>query len=105
MKNNRHLLHSVVRAPDTIVGYHGCRRSVAERLLNGEPFRLSNNDYDWLGGGAYFGSMLLPVHGNGRAAVLVLKPQFYKLRSIWVIVSTYWMLSTSLACKMLTVTC
>jgi len=27
---------------------------VGERLLAGEPFRPSNNDYDWLGPGVYF---------------------------------------------------
>lgn len=37
-----------------ILGYHGCDKSVAERLLKGEPFRKSENDYDWLGPGVYF---------------------------------------------------
>ena len=37
-----------------ILAYHGCDRSVAERLLNNKTFRLSENDYDWLGSGAYF---------------------------------------------------
>ncbi len=35
-------------------GYHGCDRSVAERLLKNESFTLSQNDYDWLGEGIYF---------------------------------------------------
>ncbi|MGO8669981.1 MAG: hypothetical protein ACLQVD_01210 [Capsulimonadaceae bacterium] len=43
-----------VRAPVSITGYHGCEASVATRLLDGEPFRLSTNDYDWLGSGVYF---------------------------------------------------
>lgn len=43
-----------IRAPASIVGYHGCQASIATRLLNGEPFRVSENDYDWLGSGAYF---------------------------------------------------
>jgi hypothetical protein len=42
------------RAPQSIIGYHGCHADVAERLLRGEPFHLSQNDYDWLGSGAYF---------------------------------------------------
>lgn len=37
-----------------VLAYHGCERSVGERLLNNEPFRLSQNDYDWLGEGIYF---------------------------------------------------
>ena len=37
-----------------VLGYHGCDRSVADRLIVGDPFRKSQNDYDWLGGGIYF---------------------------------------------------
>jgi hypothetical protein len=37
-----------------VLGYHGCDEAVAERLLGGEPFKKSQNDYDWLGWGAYF---------------------------------------------------
>ncbi len=37
-----------------VLGYHGCTRPVAERLLAGEPFQPSQNDYDWLGPGIYF---------------------------------------------------
>jgi hypothetical protein len=41
-------------ASSFILAYHGCDRSVAERLLNNKTFRLSENDYDWLGSGVYF---------------------------------------------------
>ena len=37
-----------------VLGYHGCDRTVGESLLKGNPFRPSNNDYDWLGPGIYF---------------------------------------------------
>ncbi|HEY0093198.1 MAG TPA: hypothetical protein VGB96_02685, partial [Archangium sp.] len=37
-----------------VVAYHGCDAAVAERLLQGEPFKPSANDYDWLGAGIYF---------------------------------------------------
>ncbi|MCK6513342.1 hypothetical protein L6R29_25715 [Myxococcota bacterium] len=38
-----------------IVGYHGCEKSVAERvLMEGEELRPSQNTYDWLGKGVYF---------------------------------------------------
>jgi hypothetical protein len=37
-----------------ILGYHWCDRSVGQWLLKGEPFRPSNNEYDWLGPGIYF---------------------------------------------------
>ncbi len=37
-----------------ILGYHGCDQKVAEKLLSGEPFQPSQNEYDWLGSGIYF---------------------------------------------------
>jgi hypothetical protein len=37
-----------------ILGYHGCDAKVAKKLIEGEPFRKSENDYDWLGPGIYF---------------------------------------------------
>jgi len=37
-----------------VLGYHGCDREVAEKLVAGEPFEPSDNDYDWLGHGIYF---------------------------------------------------
>ncbi len=37
-----------------ILAYHGCDRSVAERLLKNKPFKVSQNEYDWLGSGVYF---------------------------------------------------
>lgn len=37
-----------------ILGYHGCRRLVGEKLLAGVAFEPSENVYDWLGPGIYF---------------------------------------------------
>ena len=37
-----------------ITGYHGCDAKVAQRVLDGEAFQPSENDYDWLGKGVYF---------------------------------------------------
>jgi len=37
-----------------VLGYHGCSRGTGERLLLNEPFRPSENAYDWLGSGIYF---------------------------------------------------
>src|SRR4051812_18420620 len=37
-----------------VLAYHGCDVAIAERLLAGEPFHRSENDYDWLGAGGYF---------------------------------------------------
>jgi hypothetical protein len=34
-----------------VLGYHGCDAEIAEKLLRGEPFEQSQNDYDWLGHG------------------------------------------------------
>jgi hypothetical protein len=41
-------------ATSFILGYHGCDAKVAKHLIEGEPFRKSENDYDWLGPGIYF---------------------------------------------------
>ena len=43
-----------MRHDRVVLAYHGCDAAVAERLLAGEPFRKSENDYDWLGAGVYF---------------------------------------------------
>jgi len=41
--------------PFQITGFHSCDKEVGLRILNGnEPIKPSNNDWDWLGGGAYF---------------------------------------------------
>ena len=45
-----------------IHGYHGCDLRVATALLEGEKFKASENDYDWLGKGVYFWE-----HGPDRA--------------------------------------
>ena len=37
-----------------VIGYHACRREIADRLLDGDPFHPSRNDWDWLGSGVYF---------------------------------------------------
>ena len=37
-----------------VIAYHGCDARVADRLIAGEPFRKSSNDFDWLGEGVYF---------------------------------------------------
>jgi hypothetical protein len=41
-------------ASSFVLGYHGCDRKVAERVLSGAAFRPSQNDFDWLGHGVYF---------------------------------------------------
>ena len=43
-----------VKYDRTIIAYHGCDASTAERVLSGDPFKPSENDYDWLGPGIYF---------------------------------------------------
>lgn len=37
-----------------VLGYHGCRKSVADQLVAGGEFMMSQNAYDWLGEGIYF---------------------------------------------------
>jgi hypothetical protein len=41
-------------AASFVLDYHGCDKAVGERILTGQPFKQSNNDYDWLGPGIYF---------------------------------------------------
>jgi hypothetical protein len=40
--------------PGLVLGFHGCSGETAERLLSGDDFEQSNEDYDWLGPGTYF---------------------------------------------------
>ena len=41
--------------PHFVLGFHGCDRDVAERVLAGKDnLKHSENDYDWLGHGIYF---------------------------------------------------
>jgi hypothetical protein len=50
----------------TILGYHGCTKEFADRLLGGKlsvkKWRMSRNRHDWLGEGIYFWE-----HSPGRA--------------------------------------
>ncbi|ADU11795.1 hypothetical protein [Asticcacaulis excentricus] len=42
-------------ATSFVLGYHGCRREVAARIIaGGLDLDHSDKDYDWLGSGAYF---------------------------------------------------
>lgn len=45
-----------MRRPTWVLGYHGCEREVAEKVLgqNKEHLQLSKNTWDWLGSGIYF---------------------------------------------------
>lgn len=36
------------------IGFHGCDKSVGEKILFGDSLKPSQNDYDWLGHGVYF---------------------------------------------------
>jgi len=41
--------------PAFILGFHGCDKAVAEKILRGkDSLRPSSNIYDWLGNGIYF---------------------------------------------------
>ena len=41
--------------PGLVLCYHGCDRSIAEKVLTGkDTLSLSTNPYDWLGHGIYF---------------------------------------------------
>lgn len=40
--------------PKIVYGFHGCDTSVKEKILSGEHWVQSINNYDWLGHGIYF---------------------------------------------------
>lgn len=41
--------------PNLILGFHGCDKTIAKKVLDGEEdLLLSENSYDWLGKGVYF---------------------------------------------------
>ena len=44
-----------MRRPAWVLGYHGCDEKIGESILRGNrELRASSNQFDWLGGGAYF---------------------------------------------------
>lgn len=44
------------RRSGLILGFHGCDKSIRDKVINESGFMLkkSENDYDWLGHGIYF---------------------------------------------------
>lgn len=43
------------RRSNLVIGFHGCDKSIADKVLSGEEDLIaSTNDYDWLGNGIYF---------------------------------------------------
>ena len=53
-------------APILAFGFHGCRKSVADKVLcDHEDIRDSINDCDWLGRGNIFGKQIQIVPTNG----------------------------------------
>ena len=43
-----------VSTPRSVIGYHGCTRETAAKILDENRFVPSTNTYDWLGEGIYF---------------------------------------------------
>jgi hypothetical protein len=51
-----------------VVGYHGCDLDVATKLLTHElDIAPSENEYDWLGRGAYFGLTVRGAELSGQS--------------------------------------
>jgi hypothetical protein len=57
-----------------VLGYHGCDAAIAERVLAGEAFTPSTNEYDWLGHGIYFWEAN-PKRGLEFAKILSKRPR------------------------------
>lgn len=47
-------MNPIIDHPRLVVGYHGCDRSTADRVLRGGALTPSQNPWDWLGHGIYF---------------------------------------------------
>jgi hypothetical protein len=45
---------SPIKAPELVIGYHGCSRPAARQILANQRFLPSTKEYDWLGEGCYF---------------------------------------------------
>lgn len=46
---------TITRKLSPVIGFHGCDRSIAEKVLAGNShLNASENTYDWLGSGIYF---------------------------------------------------
>ena len=56
MQENKYNSSVYQQASRTVLGFHGCDKSIAEKILNSQNEHLSNstNTYDWLGNGIYF---------------------------------------------------
>ncbi len=53
MSNDIQDLYNI--SPQYIIGFHGCDKSVADKIIHGDDeLHSSCNDYDWLGHGQYF---------------------------------------------------
>src|SRR5579871_6619883 len=44
----------LVTAPEYVIGYHGCSRETAEKILVEQQFLPATKAFDWLGVGIYF---------------------------------------------------
>ncbi len=47
-------VNPIIDHPRLVVGYHGCDRTTADRVLRGGALKPSQNPWDWLGHGIYF---------------------------------------------------
>lgn len=56
MRTSNYALELYQKLPQMVLGFHGCDRDVALKILNSpkEHLNASDNDYDWLGEGIYF---------------------------------------------------
>lgn len=56
MENNNFDIDLYQKSSQIVLGFHGCDKSVADKILNSscDHIQYSKNDYDWLGTGAYF---------------------------------------------------
>ena len=56
MEKNEFSTQIYQRSPQMVLGFHGCDRAVAAKILQSrsEHLKASKNSYDWLGTGIYF---------------------------------------------------
>lgn len=64
------------KLPNLVIGFHGCTKKVFDAVvLRGDQMKSSNNEYDWLGNGIYFGNKAINVPKNGLNKIAKAKNQ------------------------------
>ena len=65
------------KLPNLVLGFHGCHKDVFDSVVKGgQHLKRSENEYDWLGNGIYFGKTVRNVRWTGQN-------QDIKMKLVW----------------------